>query len=162
MKEETREKRSIITFPSSPSANYSYPSNYSSTEEKKEKEVTTKRSLEDKASLTEYVAYNKHKMLNPPYLTATSGITCIDSYQMHTTKMAKEWEEEEGFRDLLVEIMDCQGKIRLHNRGGDFKDFKNKIKILRNELDLFLTHLENTPTPEDVIKKAKRNFPNKY
>lgn len=161
MNKET--KQVIATFPSSPTANQSYPLSYSSTAPKeKRSEVAKEKRLEDKASITEYVAYNKHKMLNPPYLTATSGITCIDSYQFHETQKIKEDYEEEGYRDLLVEIMDCRGKIRLHNRGGDLEDFKNKIRTLRDELDSFLTHLEDTPTPEDIIKKAKQNFPNRY
>lgn len=152
------------TFPASPSANISYPKEFSTSqiapqlEEEKQKDVA----LEDKKSTTEYVAYNSHRMLNPPFLTATSGITCIDSFQYYETKRMKEDYEEEGYRDLLVEIMDCRGKIRLHNRGGDLEDFKSKIRVLRDELDSFLTHLDETPTPKEVVEKAKKKFPNRY
>lgn len=152
------------TFPSSPSANISYPGDFSTThiaplpEEEERRDVA----LEDKKSVTEYVGYHSHKLLNPPFLTATSSVTCIDSFQYYETKKIKEDNEEEGYRDLLVEIADCRGKIRLHNRGGDLEDFKNKIRVLRGELDSFLSHLDETPTPKEVVETAKEKFPTRY
>lgn len=130
----------------------------------KEREMYASRfsKLEDKKSQTEYVAYNKHSQLNPPYLTATSSITCIDSYQMHEIKKQKEENEEEGYRYLLVEISDCRDKIRLHNQGGDLEDFKKKIETLIDNLQDFLDHLYVHPTPADVVDTAKKKFPERY
>lgn len=126
------------------------------------REIKGKKQAEDKKSTTEYVGYHSHTLLNPPYLTATSSITCIDSYQQWEGRRRKEENDEDGYRDLLVEIADCRGKIRLHNRGGDFEEFINKLVTLRGQLDLFIDHLKETKDPEEVIKKAKLNFPNRY
>lgn len=126
------------------------------------REIKSTQKAEDKKSITEYVAYNSHVMLNPPYLTATSSITCIDSYQKWEKAKDRENYGENGFRDLLVEIADCRGKIRLHNRGGDLEDFIDKLVVLRGQLDLFIDHLRETKDPEEIIRKAKLKFPSRY
>lgn len=115
----------------------------------------------DKKDWEEWVAYNKHEELTPPWDTATSSVTCIDYWYKYGPE-ENETTENQG-RSLLVEICDCRGKIRLHNRGGDLQTFKNKISTLINNLQDFLNHLEECGEDGDsIIQKSKENFPEKY
>jgi len=80
--------------------------------------------------------YNKRTWLNKEGSDSTGSIVANDS--IATSNDNKEYE----FR--FVEISDCRGKVRLHQTTDDTKeDFINKIKLLKNELSLFLEHLEN-------------------
>ena len=47
----------------------------------------------------------------------------------------------------FIEISDCHHKVRLHADKSDSnptKSFMNKLKTMRDELDLFINHLSNS------------------
>ena len=47
-------------------------------------------------------------------------------------------------RYMFFELADCQHKIRLHNTRSDkTKDFINKLKLVRSELDKFIDFLDS-------------------
>lgn len=45
---------------------------------------------------------------------------------------------------MFLEVTDCHGSIRLHKcKDYSIEDFVEKMKLLRNEIDKFIEHLEN-------------------
>lgn len=135
------------------------PSEVPSAEEEpaKEEEGVGEEKKLDKKEWKEWMAYKKHEELTPPWDSATSSITCMDYWYEYGKK------GEEYGRSLTVEISDCRGKIRLHNRGGDFETFKNKVQTLIDNLQEFLDHLESCEEDGDsLIRVAKEKFPEAY
>ncbi len=44
----------------------------------------------------------------------------------------------------FLEIADCRSKVRLHQTSDDSdKDFLDKMKLLKSEIEQFINHLEN-------------------
>ena len=80
--------------------------------------------------------YNRRTWLNPIKSDSTSTVVAFNG--MVTYK-------DEQVSDRFLEIADCRNKIRLHQTSDDTKgDFIYKLKLLKNEIDLFINHLEKT------------------
>ena len=79
--------------------------------------------------------YNRRTWLNSNNADGTSSVVAFDGVvkDYHNKKVNDRW----------LEIADCRNKIRLHQTTDDTKnDFISKIKILHNEIGLFIKHLE--------------------
>lgn len=82
------------------------------------------------------MSYNRRTWLNPIESDNTGSIVTFDGKVTYDNK-----QEDSTF----IEIADCRNKIRLHLTTDDTKeDFIKKMKLLRNEIELFIKHLENT------------------
>jgi hypothetical protein len=80
--------------------------------------------------------YNKRTWLNPETKDATSHVVAFNG--IVTDFKGK------IYPSTFLEISDCQHKIRLHQTSDDSReDFIQKMKLLKNEIDLFIIHLEN-------------------
>lgn len=76
--------------------------------------------------------YNKRTWLNEENSSFTGNVICCDT-------------DCEDNQYLFVQISDCHNSIRLHSHIGEENDhskFINKVKLLRDELDLFIKYLE--------------------
>ena len=75
--------------------------------------------------------YNKRTWLNKDTSSSTSNVVAFDG-------MVKDGEE----RMTFLSISDCKHTIILHAREDEsFEDFINKMKLLENEIRLFIHHL---------------------
>ena len=83
--------------------------------------------------------YCKKTWLNPPESSSTGSVVAFDGKVTH---------HDELVNTTYLEVADCFGKITLH-RGKDdnAQDFINKMKLLRDEINLFLEHLEGQLRP---------------
>lgn len=80
--------------------------------------------------------YNSRKFLNSDNSPSTGSICCYDGAVKFNTMKSRE-------KVMFVEIADCHQKARLHKSGDDTnKDFIDKVKLLRDELNSFIEHLE--------------------
>lgn len=79
-------------------------------------------------------AYNTRTFLNPSTSPSTGSIICYDG----ETTFHNETE-----RNMFVEIADCRNKVRIHKCLEDSpKQFLDKVKLMRDELNNFIKHLE--------------------
>ena len=78
--------------------------------------------------------YNKRVWLNKEGSPFTGNVVCFDgNITWHGNRI----------RDLFLQVSDCNNSIRLHKIDDDSMDnFIDKIKLLRDEIDKFVTYLE--------------------
>lgn len=78
--------------------------------------------------------YNKRVWLNKEGSPSTGNVVCFDgNITWHGNRI----------RDLFLQVSDCNNSIRLHKIDDDsMDDFIDKIKLLRDEIDKFVTYLE--------------------
>ena len=80
--------------------------------------------------------YNRRTWLNPVSSDSTGAIVAFNGE-------VTDLDTGNRYPQLFLEISDCHHKIRLHQTSDDTTaDFIDKIKLLRAEIDLFITHLE--------------------
>lgn len=79
--------------------------------------------------------YNKRTWLNPIESSSTSSIVAFDGDVEYSDKT---------YRDTFLKISDCRNTIKLHKKDTEqIKDFITKLKLLKNEIEQFINHLEN-------------------
>lgn len=80
--------------------------------------------------------YNKRTWLNSKKSDSTGSVVAFDGRLV-------DFDGKE-YNSTFLEIADCRNKIRLHITSDDTrKDFIKKMKLLKNEIELFINHLEN-------------------
>lgn len=80
--------------------------------------------------------YNKRKWLNSRVSDSTGSIVAFSGKVTHDNKKV-DW--------TFLEISDCSNKIRLHQTTDDSRQgFINKMKLLKNEIELFIEYLEKS------------------
>lgn len=100
--------------------------NYLNPEEKESMQVHAKKDS-DKA------IYNKRTWLNPQTCPYTGNIVCFDGqYQL----------EGQEYDETFVKVSDCYNSVKIH-KGDNMKEFIAKVKLMRSDLDEFITYLEN-------------------
>ena len=78
--------------------------------------------------------YQRRIWLNREDSPSTGNLVCFDG----TTT----WHGE-VIRNTFLQISDCSWSIRLHKtEDDDIVDFIDKMKLLRNEVDKFISYLE--------------------
>jgi hypothetical protein len=78
--------------------------------------------------------YNKRTWLNDIKSSSTSSIVCFDGEVEYGDKT---------YRDTFVKISDCKYSIKLHKKDGENTDsFISKLRLLQDEIELFINHLE--------------------
>ncbi|ATV32535.1 hypothetical protein CUC00_08450 [Prevotella intermedia] len=78
--------------------------------------------------------YNKRVWLNKESSPSTGNVVCFDG---NTT-----WHGE-VIRNTFLQLSDCNWSVRLHKTEDDnTTDFIGKLKLLRNEVDEFISYLE--------------------
>lgn len=81
--------------------------------------------------------YNKRTWLNSNKSDSTSSVVAYDG---KVTDMDTKQQVDYRF----LEVSDCRNKIKIHQTSDDTKnDFTNKIKLLKDEIELFINYLEN-------------------
>lgn len=79
--------------------------------------------------------YNRRTWLNSLSSDSTGAVVAFEGevVDMDTGKK---------YPQMYLEISDCRNKVRLHLTSDDTKeDFTNKMKLLHDEIELFLNHL---------------------
>lgn len=77
--------------------------------------------------------YNKRTWLNKPGSRSTGNVVCFDGEITYHGKK---------HRDTFTSISDCDRTIRLHPTEDDtLMDYIDKLKLLRDDLNLFIYHL---------------------
>lgn len=80
--------------------------------------------------------YCTRKWLNPDGSPSTGNVVCFDG-------VCKDWDGDE-WHNTFISISDCHNSARLHKAAGDTKeDFIFKLTTLRDEIDKFISYLEN-------------------
>lgn len=78
--------------------------------------------------------YNKRTWLNPDNSPSMGSVVAFDDREI--------WKGK-PFGDVFLSVGDCHSRIKLHKTDDDtIEDFINKMKLLRNEIDEFINHLE--------------------
>lgn len=78
--------------------------------------------------------YNKRTWLNKDDSPSIGNVVAFDGETM--------WKGEK-LRNTFLSISDCTFSIRLHKTDDDsIDDFIEKMKLLRNDIDEFIKHLE--------------------
>lgn len=78
--------------------------------------------------------YNKRVWLNKDNSPSTGNVVAFDGV---TT-----WRDEK-IRNIFLSVSDCNVSARLHKTDDDsIRDFVNKMKLLKDEIQLFINHLE--------------------
>lgn len=81
------------------------------------------------------MTYSKRTWLNSKNSSSTGSVVAFDG--------EVEWSDG-SMRSTFLQISDCHNIIKLHQADYDKpKDFIVKMKLLRNEIDLFIKHLED-------------------
>ncbi|MEG1009360.1 MAG: hypothetical protein RSE41_01135 [Clostridia bacterium] len=79
--------------------------------------------------------YNKRIWLNKLSSPSTGNVVAFDGFITY---------KEKNIRNTFLSVSDCNNSVRLHKTEDDtLEDFIDKIKLLRDELNLFINHLEN-------------------
>ena len=79
--------------------------------------------------------YNKRTWLNKENSPSTGNVVAFEGDIL--------WKGEK-IHSVFLSISDCNVSVRLHKSDEDsVQDFIDKMKILRNEIDLFINHLES-------------------
>lgn len=100
---------------------------------KVEEILKLKNTETEKNDSKEKLIYNTRKWLNPESSPYTGNIICFDG---ETTYDGQKYEES------FVQISDCYHVAKIH-KNDDPIEFINKIKLMKNELENFIKHLEN-------------------
>jgi hypothetical protein len=80
--------------------------------------------------------YNKRTWLNSINSSSTSNIVTFDGDVEYTS--------DKIYRDTFVKISDCKDSIKLHKKDTEpMEDFITKLNLLKNEIELFINHLES-------------------
>lgn len=78
--------------------------------------------------------YQRRIWLNREDSPSTGNLVCFDGNRT--------WHGE-VIRNTFLQISDCSWSIRLHKtEDDDIVDFIDKMKLLRNEVDKFISYLE--------------------
>lgn len=78
--------------------------------------------------------YNKRTWLNDLKSSSTSSIVTFDGAVQYPDKI---------YRDTFVKISDCKDSIKLHKKDIEpMEEFTKKLRLLKNEIELFINHLE--------------------
>ena len=81
--------------------------------------------------------FKTEKWLNPINSPSTGSVVCYDGMTDFSDGLG---------RNAFLQISDCHNIIRLHKCYADtVGDFVKKLRILRNEIDTFIKHLEDEP-----------------
>ena len=81
--------------------------------------------------------YNKRTWLNAENSDSTSSIVTFDG-------KVTDLDTKNEYTQRFLEIADCRNKARLHKTSDDSdKDFLDKMKLLKSEIEQFINHLEN-------------------
>ena len=81
--------------------------------------------------------YNKRTWLNTEESDSTGSIVAFDGNITDLDTGVK-------YNQRFLEIADCRNKVRLHKTSDDSdEEFLNKIKLLRDEINRFINHLEH-------------------
>lgn len=80
--------------------------------------------------------YNKRTWLNKEDSPSIGSVVAFDGETL--------WRGE-IYRNIFLSVSDCAVSARLHKTENDtVEDFINKLKLLRNEIECFTKHLENS------------------
>lgn len=80
--------------------------------------------------------YNKRTWLNKEGSPSTGNVVAFDGEVT--------WHDEK-IRSIFLSVSDCCVTVRLHKTDDDtVGDFIDKMKLLKNEIELFVKHLEAT------------------
>ena len=102
------------------------------------REINHRNNIEKqiKKRSVEKIKYNKRVWLNSENIDSTGSIVAVDG-------KVTDLDNGNEYTQRFLEIADCRTKIRLHQTSDDSKDdFVVKMKLLKNEIDLFIKHLE--------------------
>lgn len=78
--------------------------------------------------------FKSEKWLNPTDSPSTGSIVCYDGMVDYS---------DGPDRCTFLELSDCHQKARLHKTHTDTpKEFLDKVKAIRKELNVFISHLE--------------------
>lgn len=81
--------------------------------------------------------YNRRTWLNPETKDATSYVVAFNG---RVTDF-----KGEVYPSTFLEIADCSRKVQLHQTSDDTREeFITKLKLLKDEIELFINHLELT------------------
>lgn len=82
--------------------------------------------------------YNSRKWLNPDYSPFTGSLVC------HLSTYTDEKEPEKTHINAFVELGGCHSKSRIHHDwdSQDIREYRDKVKIIRDEIDKYLENLE--------------------
>lgn len=79
--------------------------------------------------------YNKRIWLNSDKSHYTGSLVCHDGIVSNRGKPKA--------RYVFMEVSDCHGKARIHTDDNlSISDYIDKLKLIRDEIDLFIDHLE--------------------
>jgi hypothetical protein len=80
--------------------------------------------------------YSKRVWLNKDNSSSTGNVVAFDGMVS--------WRGED-IRSTFLSVSDCSVSARLHKSDDDtINDFIDKMKLLKNEIELFINHLEET------------------
>lgn len=78
--------------------------------------------------------YNKRTWLNNKKSSSTSSLIAFDGDVKYGDKV---------YRDTFLKIYDCKNSITLHKKDTELmKEFTDKLKLLKSEIELFINHLK--------------------
>lgn len=81
--------------------------------------------------------YNQRVWLNHEDSPSTGNVVTYDGYVTN-------WKGEQE-RETFISISDCYNSARLHmNRDDSIWDFVDKLELLRDTIDEFITHLKDS------------------
>lgn len=87
-----------------------------------------------KEKLVQNEIYNKRTWLNKTSSSFTGNVVCFDGNIVYHGKT---------IRNMFLSVSDCKNSVRLHKAEDDsVTDFVDKLKLLRDELNAFILHLE--------------------
>ncbi len=90
--------------------------------------------------------YSSRKWLNPIESDSTGSVVAYDG-------KVTDLDTQNKYTQKYLEISDCRGKVRLHQTSDDTPEqFLNKMKLLKEEIDKFIIHLEKKDN--DKTKEA--------
>jgi hypothetical protein len=80
--------------------------------------------------------YNKRTWLNKNNSPSTGNVVAFDGEVT--------WRDEK-IRSIFLSVSDCSVSARLHKTDDDtIEDFIDKMRLFKNEIGLFIEHLETT------------------
>lgn len=83
------------------------------------------------------ITYSSRTWLNHGRSDSTGSVVAFDG-------KVTDLDTGNKYTQRFLEVADCRGKVRLHQTSDDSKEqFIQKMKILRDEINLFINHLES-------------------